>query len=847
MKRFYCFLQKFNNYFNRKIIKYESLNDYISNSDDYFIPVDSNGAALPFDFNPNDNITTEIIANGVPFDPDYFLLLDDEQNIIQRWFCIEQKRNRQGQWLYQLKRDVISDNLNSLLRAPIFVQKGMLSEDDPFIFNDEGMNFNEIKKDEILIKDKTGIAWIVGYIAKNKGGSDVSIQVPQGDLDTVKTMSEIASMIGITEAQLINIIQTSGESIKGQITFNAFANYVDGTNWEAILTSHFNNELNAAVGEISGGINTLGSPYTSYMFAKRGVLYFQYISPVFTALSSSVAQNIQTSGFLTNLKNDWGTLGDGNIYLNETMYNKILDIINQKIPISYSGSYYYLKIDVSATANKTFNVDANNYSNLASAFAQAIVDYNASATGILYPVEATGNAGGLKINYTVQQFNLTLDEIPADSGIIPMAETKISSSRTTIDDQTYDMFVIPYSDIYIEKGSRFLASGEICRKVAVEIAKQLDDACYDLQLLPYFPDQNQIGYYGPLGYIISLAGKTVDVDFNYIDMTIGGTPKHVGIIYWCKSASFSFQMPSSWDDNLKHTHMYVPNSSDYSKKVKVLCDKHRIVSPNYQGAFEFNLQKNGGDFNYYDIDCTYKPFTPYIRVAPRFNLLYGTNFGDCRGLICGGDFSLPRITDKWYNFQLNNKNYQNIFNREIQNLDIRQALEMRNQLVSGGVGVLTDSVKGAAAGAMVGGGWGALAGGVIGGVASGVGFGIDVDTLARMQRETRQLSIDKFNYQLGNVKALPYTISKLGTWNINSKIFPFLEFYTCTDEEKDALEKKIKYESMTVMRIGTLEEFASNSLELSYFKGVLIRNDEIADDTHMLNTIYEELLKGVYI
>ena len=77
--------------------------------------------------------------------------------------------------------------------------------------------------------------------------------------------------------------------------------------------------------------------------------------------------------------------------------------------------------------------------------------------------------------------------------------------------------------------------------------------------------------------------------------------------------------------------------------------------------------------------------------------------------------------------------------------------------------------------------------------------------------------------------------------------FPFLEYYTCTDVEKEALESKIKYESMTVMRIGTLEEFMTYGNGLSYFKGALIRADEIADDSHIVESIYEELLKGVYI
>ena len=172
---------------------------------------------------------------------------------------------------------------------------------------------------------------------------------------------------------------------------------------------------------------------------------------------------------------------------------------------------------------------------------------------------------------------------------------------------------------------------------------------------------------------------------------------------------------------------------------------------------------------------------------------------------------------------------------------------VRNQLVSGAVGIFSDTAKGAGAGAMVGGGWGALAGGVIGAGASAIGYGIDVDTMARTHRENKQLAIDKFNYQLGNVKALPYTLTKVGSFDAISKIFPFVEYYSCSDEELEAFENKIKYESMTVMRIGTLSEFMNFDSDLHYFKGSLIRNDEIADDSHVLNAIYEELLKGVYI
>ena len=136
---------------------------------------------------------------------------------------------------------------------------------------------------------------------------------------------------------------------------------------------------------------------------------------------------------------------------------------------------------------------------------------------------------------------------------------------------------------------------------------------------------------------------------------------------------------------------------------------------------------------------------------------------------------------------------------------------------------------------------------MVGGGLSAAGYAIDVDTLARTQREQKQLAIDKFNYQLGNIKALPYTLTKIGAFNINSKIWPFVEYYTCTEEEREALENKLKYESMTVMRINYFGDFWRVDSQLRYFKGELIRNEEIAEDNHIFEAIYTELAKGVYM
>ena len=135
-------------------------------------------------------------------------------------------------------------------------------------------------------------------------------------------------------------------------------------------------------------------------------------------------------------------------------------------------------------------------------------------------------------------------------------------------------------------------------------------------------------------------------------------------------------------------------------KVDSNCDLYRLVSGNYQGSFEFNLAKNGGSVSFFTAYCTYKPYTPFIKVCPAFNFLYGADFNDNIGLICAGDYSLPRVSSAWQSYQLNNKNYQNIFNRDIQHLEKEQDIQMREQLASGALGILGDAAKGAGAEAL---------------------------------------------------------------------------------------------------------------------------------------------------
>ncbi|MGC7974463.1 hypothetical protein ACP3WV_22975, partial [Salmonella enterica] len=86
------------------------------------------------------------------------------------------------------------------------------------------------------------------------------------------------------------------------------------------------------------------------------------------------------------------------------------------------------------------------------------------------------------------------------------------------------------------------------------------------------------------------------------------------------------------------------------------------------------------------------------------NRLYGRDFGDSRGLILGGDFSISQINDAWKSYELNNKNYQVMFDRQIQNMEVNNSVAHTMDIVNAFTGTAQGAATGAMGGAMVGGG-----------------------------------------------------------------------------------------------------------------------------------------------
>lgn len=77
----------------------------------------------------------------------------------------------------------------------------------------------------------------------------------------------------------------------------------------------------------------------------------------------------------------------------------------------------------------------------------------------------------------------------------------------------------------------------------------------------------------------------------------------------------------------------------------------------------------------------------------------------------------------------------------------------------------------------------------------------------KRQEESRSFAIDNYKMSLDNIKALPNGITRTSAITANNKKVPFVEYYTCTETERNAFLNKLKYDGMTIGVIGKLSDY----------------------------------------
>lgn len=840
------------NYFNRRILFYGSLSDYLTAAgQNYELHEEVN-------FNPADGVNTYldvVTDDGDKFS--YLLLVDPEDNtIISRWFILEADRNLGGQYRFTLKRDVVAESISNydfINKAPIYVEKGKIKdESDPFNVLPEGISFNQIKQSERKVSQiqfgrhsqyNLNWGWIVGYFESGATVNDASVPTGQAAPSEFETASTIATATGISLTKINDLLD--GVTIpfcvsEINLTYGVMHDNIIETQNPLKMQINLDNDLrgyetfwefafswNENLGETADPYWELGAN------GVRGGEYLltQSVSDIKNALSDVIDNDVP-----------------GEVFYSNDELNPLLAYEGKLILIS--GQYYVMHFpDQSVTDHSEVQI----------AYGENTLFNN--MIGEIVPVPL--NTGIVYLNYKIKNIGITLE--PYDVGTATI-KTKISSSAHTLKDAPYNMFAIPFGDNVCfavdPNNPDTLTSLDkwTALKLGTKIATELGAKLYDLQLLPYIPytrfmtlNYQQIpGVPIPQPYIDLQAEAFVyDEDSQsylstgyesiYFDYIKDPNNDEIGAIFYMEESNFEFNIEYKQFSNLKL-------KAKDKAKIEANCNFYRLVSPNYSGIYEFNLAKNGMSVEGFNVACTYKPINPFIRVQPLYKGLYGTTFLDGRGLICEGDFSLPIITDAWITYEQNNKNFANIFAREIQNLDVTQRQERINEAISLGSGIVGGGAGGAAAGAKFGGVYGAIAGAAAGTALGATGAIIESKLGQERRAEAKDYMIDRFNMNMQTIKALPQSLAKNSAFTLINKIQPFIEYYTCTDAEKAYFQRKLDVDGQTIGRVDFIGNYSSPGFEGKYyFKGQLIRAIGINEDTHYINALYEELAKGVYI
>ena len=244
----------------------------------------------------------------------------------------------------------------------------------------------------------------------------------------------------------------------------------------------------------------------------------------------------------------------------------------------------------------------------------------------------------------------------------------------------YNVAVIPYADAGLKFGHLdYIASvrKDLAYRLVQDIASRPETEVYDIQLLPYcpIPDIKQMTTISDTDFVLGLPDWIYSDNKEPYDKLI--SDENFSWVWNKETESTPYPTPDlvgqiiiNVPDCNVHTIVPAPGAESLitdpiERKVAILTKMTRICAPNYNGLFDFNKQKNGG-LSEYEIYMTLKPVQPYLHITPKFNVyhsLYGGDYNDYRGMIAGPDFSLSRKSNAWNEYELTNKNYQNIFNR----------------------------------------------------------------------------------------------------------------------------------------------------------------------------------------
>lgn len=427
------YVLKYNNYYNREIkAPLPNVTDY----QDYIY------ASLgQTNFNPGDGVATH---HDIPLDIDDgdYLIVASGTQVVSRWFIIDHDRICRGPsaglYRLQLLRDVIADNYNATLNSTCFIERAIVNDDNPLIYNSENINTNQQRKSAELLKDDTKMAWIIGFVDREAPAKTISIN------STVVADYEMSSY---KYKDYFNKDANEVHIIQGSV-------YVTNTQDSSSPTA-FKFVLNQYAEQTYLGNSTSKG---DYKYTDEYGTLKSYIQEN----GLNLALNISTKHSLYD-----GISSDSN-------YNSLL---YEEDKIVRDGTDFYRIGTKVETHERTYRITEDKDGEYL----------------LTYLTNFMGNFRGYKsgtpyFEIYIKYNSLRLTKTPIVEGEYTVnypAKTEHLINKSA----PFDVFCIPYADdMKIKVGTKEIQSNkQFAMSIASELSRNLGNYCYDIQLLPYCP------------------------------------------------------------------------------------------------------------------------------------------------------------------------------------------------------------------------------------------------------------------------------------------------------------------------------------------------------------------------
>ncbi len=819
----------YNNYYNRQVKFKATLNEYLTDDDIFLITFQKRNFVIA------DGIRTQHVieyAEHLPT-PNYLIAEDEKTHAFTRWFVIECRQTRGMQYTLSLKRDTIADFYDTIKASPLLVKKGYVDDNNVLVFNKEMQEYNKVKKNELLIKDKTNSGYVVGFIDQDKDHASkiytsykTELQV---DFDYSALPSSVTDYMAIGNATpnstAKRIVGENKANVCLKVNFGSYKFIEDGLGRDIYSNYNLNEYfwMNGYRGKYTV-ITDTGTNYGNGIFYTVSTTIGSYslsnnciIDCGENGKSLEIANQVSLyvankfSQFELSYIEDWFSINTLSKATVESYDGKICEI---------SGTYYRCEVTRSGSATlETITPPSYELATLKNLMPSSELSYWASYNNNITPKYVTGHSPSdmLISDFTAyantEQVYIKL--VQQDTNIYTYLTP--SANRNHLIDNPYDMFVIPYSDemVYEVNSTNYNANKNMAINLAQAICQASGSSVYDIQIVPYCPFN---------------IPTSPSIDFSLINsqaIYLNADDTVCGYYFWASKSSGELTISENREE-------LTLSGDSYSYKEITQLRQYFICSPNKESVYEFNPAMNKG-VTEWKISYDYRPFSSYIKVQPTWNYLYSLNTStfngltDQRGLLYNGNYSITQLSNAWNEYVNSNKNYQAIFDTEIKT-QISQN-QLQNKAYEETIGIRSYNLN------------------PIKAVMNVIGMEKEIDFM----RENQSIDINArrqlFNYQLDNIKSQPNTIRKMTSINTDFRIFPFVEVYDATPQDKQNFDNLIKYNGMTIMVMGFMEEYLQANTE-TFFQASVVRFTDyigVENDYTLVSDINNELEMGLYI